>query len=71
MPKCEPICPYLSATSFQSQFRSQHIPAPHAGRTAPEQERQEDHEERVGAEVGREGEVGVKRWRAHFLLHPS
>ena len=48
-----------------------HIPAPHAGRAAPEQEGQEDHEKGVGAEVGREREVGIESRRADFLLHPG
>lgn len=38
---------------------------------APEQERQEDHEEGVGAEVGREGKVRVEGRRADLLLHPG
>lgn len=72
MPECEPTCAhFVSHTHNQSDCSFQHIPATDAGRTAPEQERQEDHEKGVGAEIGREGKVGIERRGAHFLLHPS
>lgn len=37
---------------------------------APEKKGQEDHEERVGAEIGCEGKVRVQGRGADFLLHP-
>lgn len=39
--------------------------------TAPEEEGQEDHEERVGAEVGRKGKVRIHRRSPDFFLHPG
>lgn len=42
-----------------------------AGMAAPEQERQEDHEKSVSAEVGRECKVRVKRRGADYPLHPG
>lgn len=40
-----------------------------AGVAAPELDGQEDHEEGVGAQVGRVGKVRVERGRAHRVLH--
>lgn len=69
-PRCEPIYTKSSQPSV-SRFHSRDIPTAHAGRAAPEQERQEDHEEGMGAEVGGECEVGIEGRGADFLLHPG
>lgn len=37
--------------------------------STPELNGEEDHEEGVGAQVGRVGEVGIEGGRAHLVLH--
>jgi hypothetical protein len=41
------------------------------GVSAPELNGQEDHEEGVGAQIGRVGEVGVEGWGAYLVLQQS
>jgi hypothetical protein len=42
--------------------------APKLSVAAPELYWQHDHEESVGAEISREGEIGVEGWRSQFVL---
>jgi hypothetical protein len=47
-----------------ADIRSPNIRVP-----TPELNRQEDHEEGMGAQIGRVRKVGVERWRPDLLLH--
>lgn len=74
MLRCVPVCRQsLSATDFylRFQFGKENIPATHTGRTTPEEEGQEDHEEGMCTKIGCECEIRVESRRAHFLLHPG
>lgn len=48
-----------------------HLPLSKGRISAPEEHRQENHEEGMGAEVGRDGEVAVQGWGAQLVLHPG
>lgn len=74
MLRCVPIYRQSSSATelnLQFQLQKENVPTTHTGRTTPEEEGQKDHEEGMGAEVGRECEIRVEGWRADFLLHPS
>ena len=46
-----------------------HHSSTQAGVSAPEEDREDDHEEGMGTEIGGDGEVGIEGGRTGGLLH--